>query len=257
MKVIQSTGNTTVKNWKKLQTRKGRNQQGKYLLEGWHLVREALTAGEKISEIMVTSTAFAQIDLQADLPQEAALFEISEEVAQKLSATPSPQGIFATVIIDENASLRPDQATGAWLFLDTVQDPGNVGTMVRTADAAGFAGVVLSHGSVDFYQPKLVRSMQGSQFHIQISQGDLSEWTAAFQANSYPVFGSELNEKARSYDKVGRHENFALVMGNEGNGLSSKMLQQTSLNLYIPLKGKAESLNVAVAAGIMMFALKA
>ncbi|GKS80500.1 23S rRNA methyltransferase [Ligilactobacillus pabuli] len=256
MKTIQSTGNQTVKNWKKLAAKKGRLKQEKYLLEGWHLVKEAIHANEKILEIMGTAEALAQEQLQIDLNQ-VDLYEISPEVAQQLSETPSPQGIFATVALKQTEAVLPTEITGSWLFLDTVQDPGNVGTMVRTADAAGFAGVVLSKGSVDMYQPKLVRAMQGSQFHIQIVQDDLAKWTTAFKAQGLPVFGSELNDQARSYDQVGRHEDFAVMMGNEGNGLSQEMLAATSMNLYIPIKGQAESLNVAVAAGILMFALKA
>lgn len=255
MKYIQSTGNQTVKTWKKLQTKKGRKKQGKYVLEGWHLLDEALKAHECISEIMVTSDALAQTQQQS-LPEEVDIYEISDEVAQQLSATPSPQGIFGVVAIDETKEMVPQKMSGAWLFLDTIQDPGNVGTMVRTADAAGFKGVVLSEGSVDIYQPKLVRSMQGSQFHIEVLEGDLSAWITAFKKNHFPVFGSELNEQARSYDEVGQHEDFALVMGNEGNGASQEILGQTSMNLYIPLKGQAESLNVAMAAGILMFALR-
>ncbi len=105
------------------------------------------------------------------------------------------------------------------------------------------------------YQPKVVRSMQGSQFHLQLITADLTTWVQAFKAKNYPVFGSELNKDARSYQEVGQHQNFALIMGNEGNGMSAELLQQTSLNLYIPIKGHAESLNVAVAAGILMFQL--
>ncbi|GEN47364.1 TrmH family RNA methyltransferase [Ligilactobacillus pobuzihii] len=257
MKYIQSTGNQSVKNWKKLQTKKGRSRQNKYLLEGWHLVNEAIKANKNILEIMATTTVFEQTSTQNLWPEEIERFEISDEVAHQLSATPSPQGVFATVSLDDELKISPTSATGAWLFLDTIQDPGNVGTMVRTADAAGFSGVVLSQGSVDMYQPKLVRSMQGSQFHIQLVEGDLREWTAAFKKNHFPVFGSELNEQARRYDQVGRHEDFALVMGNEGNGLSQEMLSETSMNLYIPLTGQAESLNVAIAAGILMFKLRA
>ncbi len=256
MKYIQSTGNQTVKNWKKLQSKKGREKQGKYLLEGWHLVKEAISANEDIAEIIGQPGELQKDVLQKNLPANVELIEISAEVAHQLSATPSPQGIFATIKLDEVPTVDPTSVSGAWLLLDTIQDPGNVGTMVRTADAAGFTGVVLSQGSVDLYQPKLVRAMQGSQFHTKIVQGDLQEWAQAFRKQHYPVFGSELNEKANSYDSVGRHQNFGLVMGNEGNGLSPEMLQATTMNLYIPLKGQAESLNVAVAAGILMFALR-
>lgn len=250
---ITSSSNQRVRDWKKLAQKKGRMRQGRYLLDGWHLVKEAVDSGQPVEEIMVTPD-FRHRD-ELEVPDGCDLIEISDNVARHLSETPSPQGIFAVVLLPENAVVKPSEAVGAWLFLDGVQDPGNIGTMVRTADACGFAGVVFGEGCADMYQPKVVRSMQGSQFHLTLCSGDLLEWTKTLKSRRIPVFGSELNEKARSYDQVGRHSDFALIMGNEGNGMSEELLKETSLNLYIPIKGRAESLNVAVAAGILMFGL--
>lgn len=252
MKEITSVSNPQVKAWKKLATKKGRQQSQTYLLDGWHLVKEALNSDEPIQKILVTPSFKYLADLEI-LP-EIQYFSISVSIAKHLSETKSPQGIFAEVAFDQT-TISPTTASGAWLLLDGVQDPGNIGTMVRTADAAGFSGVVFGPKTADMYQPKVVRSMQGSQFHLQLVTADLSTWIQAFKAKNYPVFGSELNKDARSYQEVGQHQNFALIMGNEGNGMSAELLQQTSLNLYIPIKGHAESLNVAVAAGILMFQL--
>ena len=145
--------------------------------------------------------------------------------------------------------------TRPWLLLDNVQDPGNIGTMVRTADAAGFAGVAFGTGTVDIHQPKVERSMQGSQFHLQLISTDLTALVAQLQAQGAPVYGSELNPQAAEYLDVDAPAAFGLIMGNEGNGMSPELLAQTDQNLYIPIKGQAESLNVAVAAGILMFGL--
>ncbi len=253
MDIITSSSNQRVKDWKKLSQKKARIRQKKYMLDGWHLVKEALDSGQPVEEIMLTQN-FRHRD-ELEVPDGCELIEISENVARHLSETPSPQGIFAVVNLPENAEVKPESAEGAWLFLDGVQDPGNIGTMVRTADACGFSGVVFGKGCADMYQPKVVRAMQGSQFHLTLCSGDLLEWTKDFKSRRIPVFGSELNDKARSYDQVGRHRNFALIMGNEGNGMSEDLLKETSLNLYIPIRGRAESLNVAVAAGILMFGL--
>lgn len=252
MKEITSVSNQQVKDWKKLATKKARQKENRYLLDGWHLVKEALKAKQPITKILVTPT-FKHID-ELELPTETELISISEQVAKQLSETKTPQGIFAEVQITQT-NIDPTKVSGAWLFLDGVQDPGNIGTMVRTADAAGFKGVVFGKNTADMYQPKVVRSMQGSQFHIDLVSADLLTWVDAFKAQAKPVFGSELNEAARSYDQVGRHQDFALIMGNEGNGMDPELLNKTSLNLYIPIKGHAESLNVAVAAGILMFQL--
>lgn len=252
MKIITAPANPNVKEWKKLSTKKGRLNQERYLLEGWHLVKEAFVAQAEILQVIVTNDFILpeQVDLE-----NLDVFQITPEIAKILSQTPSPQGIFVTVKLPK-AQLIPKQATGAWLFLDGVQDPGNIGTMVRTADAAGFSGVVFGENTADPYQPKVTRAMQGSQFHLHLVKASLIEWIDAFQAKNLPVFGTELNQDARSYDQVGQYSDFALIMGNEGNGMSFELLKQTSLNLYIPIKGQAESLNVAVAAGILMFKLK-
>lgn len=251
---LTSPSNQHVKDWVKLETKRGRKKQGKYLLDGWHLVKEALNSNESIIEIIYTQD-FKHLDEIPNLP-EVEKYEITPAIAHKLSDTPSPQGIFATIDLVKLHREDPEKVVGPWLLLDQVQDPGNIGTMVRTADAAGFSGVVFGNGTADLFQPKVVRAMQGGQFHISITSGDLSTWISAFKKRDFPVFGSELNKDAKSYDSVGKHENFALIMGNEGNGMQKKHLEQTSANLYIPIKGHAESLNVAVAAGVLMFQLR-
>lgn len=254
MKIITSVNNAKIKEWSKLKTKKGRQKQGMYLLDGWHLVKEAIRTREPIEAIMVQPD-FKHLQ-EIEVPEGADFIQLTDNVIKHLSDTQHPQGIMAVVRIPEEQKVDPEDVYGAWLFLDNVQDPGNVGTMVRTADAAGFSGIVLGEGTADIYNPKIVRSMQGSQFHLKMITSPLEPWIQAFKNQSKPVFGTELNPDARVYDQVGKHEDFALIMGNEGNGMSKELLKQTSLNLYIPIVGQAESLNVAVAAGILMFQLK-
>ncbi|EIW14074.1 rRNA methylase, SpoU family [Lactiplantibacillus pentosus KCA1] len=253
MEKINSLQNAHVKAWKKLQTKKGRKQQGQYLLDGWHLVNEAVKAHVAIQTLLITSK---QLATEPDLTHFPAVIEISEEVAKHISATVTPQGVFAVAtlpaVVDDLAQL---DLTRPWLLLDNVQDPGNIGTMVRTADAAGFAGVAFGTGTVDIHQPKVERSMQGSQFHLQLISTDLTALVAQLQSQGAPVYGSELNPQAAQYLDVNAPTTFGLIMGNEGNGMSQELLAQTDQNLYIPIKGQAESLNVAVAAGILMFGL--
>lgn len=252
MKSITSTSNQLVKDWKKLSTKKGRQKQQKYLIEGWHLVQEAYLAQAKILQIIVTDDFLwpEALDLTG-----IDLIQITAQIAKSLSQTPSPQGIFAVVAL-QNTQISPAQACGAWIFLDGLQDPGNIGTIVRTADAAGFTGVVFGENTADIYQPKVLRAMQGSQFHLTLLKGDLLAWTKSFKEQGKSVYGTQLDDQAKSYLEVDSSTEFALIMGNEGNGMSAALLEETSLNLYIPMQGKAESLNVAVAAGILMFALK-
>lgn len=254
MRVITSTNNPQVKAWYKLKSKKGRMSQKKYLLDGWHLVKEAIRTHEPIETIMVIPD-FKHLQ-EITVPEDTDMVEITDNVVKHLGDTMHPQGILAVVKIPDEQVIDPKDATGAWLFMDNVQDPGNIGTMVRTADAAGFNGVVLGEGTADIYNSKIVRSMQGSQFHLKMVTAPLEPWIKEFKAQKRPVFGTELNVAARPYDQVGKHTDFALIMGNEGNGMRHDLLKQTSLNLYIPIIGKAESLNVAIAAGILMFQLK-
>lgn len=143
-----------------------------------------------------------------------------------------------------------------FLLMDAVQDPGNVGTIIRTADAAGFDAVILGRGSADLYNPKVIRSTQGSHFHIAVIEADLSEWLFRLHDEEIPVYGAFLDETAASYDQISRKDSFAIMVGNEGNGISKDLEQHIQHKVYIPIYGKSESLNVAVAAGILMYALR-
>lgn len=247
---IRSVKNNRVKEWKKLMTRKGRKKAGQYILEGFHLVEEALLHGAPIDTLIISEEA--DVSNLGAFPEEKAVY-VSEDVAVYLAETGTTQGVFA--IVDIPSPEEVSEIKGAYLLLDAVQDPGNVGTMIRTADAAGFTGVVLGEGTADLYNDKTLRSTQGSHFHLDVRQGDLGEWIRAFQSHGYPVYGTALDEKASSYQHIRPNGPFALIMGNEGQGVRSEILEMTDKNLYIPIKGQAESLNVAVAAGILMFHL--
>lgn len=250
---ITSGQNKRVKQWRALTSKKGRRATQSYLLEGWHLVQEALKVELPLTAIMGTAEQLAAHE--AAFPATVDVFELTDSIAQTLGDTSTPQGIFATAPIPDETAIDPATATGTWLFLDHVQDPGNIGTMVRTADAAGLTGVVLGLGSASRFLPKVLRSMQGSQFHVQLVEGDLHDWISAFTRRQLPVYGTNLDPQAKDYRDVAPLSAGAIVMGNEGNGMAPDLQQLTTRNLYIPIKGQAESLNVAVAAGIVMFRL--
>jgi RNA methyltransferase, TrmH family len=127
--------------------------------------------------------------------------------------------------------------------------------MIRTADAAGIDAVVVGRGSVDIYNSKVLRSAQGSHFHLPIIRGDLHEWMDKLQEKNIPVYGTAL-EGASAYTDISTGDSFALIVGNEGNGVGKDILSSTTANLYIPIYGKSESLNVAVATGILLYYLK-
>ncbi|WP_367342207.1 TrmH family RNA methyltransferase [Limosilactobacillus sp.] len=249
---LKSVHNQHVKNWKKLATKKFRRQTNRYLLDGWHLVNEALHNGAQVEQLIGTA---AELDKHSDIVSLVdEVYEVTPEIIKHITETVSPQGICAVAELPATYGI-PSEINGAWLMLDSVQDPGNVGTMVRTADAAGFAGVVVNEKTADIFSPKVVRSMQGSQFHLRLFNGDLKKWIGDFNKIKAPVYGTELNPQARNFREVQTPETFALIMGNEGNGMDKDLLELTDQNLYIPMRGRAESLNVAVSAGILMFEL--
>lgn len=253
MERILSNQNSRVKSWAKLATRKGRMENRTYLLDGWHLVQEAIKASAKFHAIMATPEQMAEH--LPDVPHGVPAFEISPEVAKHIAGTNTPQGIFAEISLPDKTFDPSYVFDGMWLLLDQIQDPGNVGTLIRTADAAGFKGVVLGEGTADAFAPKVVRAMQGSQFHLEVLHGNLMSWLDALTQNGLPVYGSELNSEAKSFRDVQPASQFALIVGNEGQGMNPDLAAKTAANLYIPLSGQAESLNVAVAGGVLMFHL--
>lgn len=252
MEYISSAKNEHIKAAKKLTVKKYQKQAGAYLLEGWHLVEEAINAGITPKRIYATNKYLAERLLK---PLYEITTEISEEVAKHLAETETPQGIFA--ILPLAAEKLDAPLAGQYLLLDQIQDPGNVGTLVRTADAAGIKTVVFGGGTADAHNPKVLRAMQGSQFHVKIVATPLPTLVKKLQQAGIPVYGSELNANAKPYREVAPSDQFALIVGNEGNGMAKELLNATDANLYIPIKGRAESLNVAIAGAVIMFHLTA
>ena len=246
MTIITSKANSVVKNAKKLHQKKYRKSA--YLIEGWHLFEEAVQAGVRIEKIFALESYQDQL---AAFPQTV---WVSEDILRDLADTQTPQGIVA-VIQKEEVGL-PDLHQGKYLFLEDVQDPGNVGTMIRTADAAGFTGVIVSDKSADIYSLKTLRSMQGSHFHLPIYRMPLVSFVEEAKKSNLPILATTLSRESKDYRELSSLENFVLVMGNEGQGISSVMAESADQLVHIGMKGRAESLNVAVAAGILMFSLR-
>jgi len=243
MTIITSKANSVVKNAKKLHQKKYRKSA--YLIEGWHLFEEAVQAGVTIEKIFALESYRDQL---ATFPQ---TIWVSEEILLDLADAQTPQGIVA-VIQKEEVGL-PELHQGKYLFLEDVQDPGNVGTMIRTADAAGFTGVIVSDKSADIYSLKTLRSMQGSHFHLPIYRMPLVSFVEEAKKSNLPILATTLSRESKDYRELSSLENFVLVMGNEGQGISSVMAESADQLVHIGMKGRAESLNVAVAAGILMF----
>ncbi|MCG7335444.1 RNA methyltransferase [Sporosarcina sp. ACRSM] len=250
MKRIESPQNALVKHWKKLvTTRKERDKSEEFLVEGFHLVEEAL----KREGIVLTLMVREDIEVPAHWSTENVhIVEINNAVAKEISETEHTQGVYAHCRQPQHA----EEEVANWkklLLVDAVQDPGNVGTMIRTADAAGMDAVILGKGSADPYNPKTVRSAQGSHFNIPVVKGDLFEWVSQLKTVGIRVLGTGL-QNAVNHFEIEPQAAFAVIVGNEGSGVDPELLETADETVKIPMYGKAESLNVAVATGILLYA---
>lgn len=253
MELIQSIQNAKVKDWAKLLTKKGREKEQSYLVEGPHLVEEAIKGQADIQALLMTENYIRSQTVDSYIAQHpSCCFQVSEQVLHKLSDTETPQGVLA-VIRMKKWSLAPLlEGNRLLLLLDALQDPGNLGTMIRTADAAGVDGIILGKGTVDLYNPKVVRSTMGSIFHLPMVQDDLVQVCGYLVEHKFNLAATSL-EGAVPYDEASYTGPTAIVIGNEGNGVSQDILSRCHSKVKIPIYGQAESLNAAVAAAIMMY----
>ena len=246
--------NPVVKAAAELKQKKYRTQNGLYLAEGLRTAEEAVAykAVETLFYVATDDERTMRL-LEDAAAQNIKLVCVSENVMKKIADTETPQGIIAVCKMRQ-PKLENLLASGKMLLvLDRVGDPGNIGTMLRTADAAGIGGLVLLKGCADIYAPKTVRSSMGSLFHIPVLSGvSEQEFISAAKKAGYDLLVTCLDGADNLYkaDLSGR---IAFVMGNEAGGVSESLLEKADKRVYIPMAGRAESLNVAMAAGIVMF----
>lgn len=251
MQQISSVNNKTIKDLAKLNKKKYREDTGMYIIEGFHLIEEALQAGRKFQYLLGPDEALNKVEeYGVDLSSKSVIL-INKAITRHLSSTKNSQEIFMVLKIDQPKEFPFNY--GKWVLLDNLADPGNVGTIIRTADAAGFDGVVLSPESVDLYNPKTQRAMQGSQFHIELIKQDLTSVITTLKSYDIPVYASMLDKSAKELPDFEKVPQLGLVIGNEAHGVSDFIAKLSDEKLYIPIKGQAESLNAAVAAGIMIY----
>ena len=244
MQQISSVNNKTIKDLAKLNKKKYREDTGMYIIEGFHLIEEALQAGRKFQYLLGTDEALNKVEeYGVDLSSKSVIL-INKAITRHLSSTKNSQEIFMVLKIDQPKEFPFNY--GKWVLLDNLADPGNVGTIIRTADAAGFDGVVLSPESVDLYNPKTQRAMQGSQFHIELIKQDLTSVITTLKSYDIPVYASMLDKSAKELPDFEKVPQLGLVIGNEAHGVSDFIAKLSDEKLYIPIKGQAESLNGSV-----------
>lgn len=245
MTIISSAQNAVFKYIKSLQDKKYRNKYKEYTVEGIKSVHDALNSDKEVKRVILSDT----FNSDTDFGVETNIF--SEALFKRLCDTNSPQGIMAVIAMDDTKDFVIDPAK-SYIYCDGINDPGNLGTIIRTADAAGFDGVLLSAGTVDLYNPKVVRASMGSFFNIEIVNNLDISFLEYCSNNGFTLYGGALGQNTIDYRSADMTVPSIIVVGNEANGIS-KQVQELCRCVKIPIVGKAESLNAAVAAAILMY----
>ena len=263
MQFISSTSNEKIKRIALYsQKASARKEDGVFIAEGTKLVIES--PGEMVREIFVSESCLQELEsekgnlwekfneLRSSLPDEAVI-KVSDHVFEKISSQKSPQGMLAVL---RTLSYKKEDITKGVpliLILEDIQDPGNVGTIFRTAEAAGVTGILISEGCADPLSPKVVRSTMGAIFRMPfVITEDLASSVRELESEGISCYAARL-DAASEYDKCDLTAPAALLIGNEGNGLSEEVTKAASKGIYIPMSGKTESLNAAVSAAILSY----
>jgi len=252
--LITSKDNDTIKFLKKLKDKKYRDQENAYIIEGAKLIKEAIQENIKIKMVILCDGCSAENAIDSDLKYEIAKYEcicVSEKIFLGLTNVVNPQGILAVVEKNNNTN-EIDYNDNLFLILDDLQDPGNMGTILRTADSINLKQIIVSKGSADVYNPKVVRSTMGAIFRIKVIESDdLSKTIKEMKKHKIKVAATSLQTDKSIYDI--NYEKTAIVIGNEANGVSNEVLELADEKVKIPMPGKTESLNASVATAIILY----
>ncbi len=240
MKFITSSENKTYKEIKKLSQHSHRERQGLFIAEGERIVRDAMQGGF-VRQIIISE------DYKGEISEQFEVFCFSNKLFNSLSDTKTTQGIAA--VCEIKRYLACDLLGGLVVICDGVADPGNLGTIIRTAECAGAGGVFLLEGCADPYNPKTVRSTMGSIFRVPVCYIEADELSLF---KDYDVAAAVLDGSKDLYD-IKFNAKTAVIIGSEAHGVSARVSEYANIRLKIPMQGGAESLNASVAAGIIMY----
>ncbi len=255
MKELTSLKNPVVQAARALDTAKERTRQGAFLCDGEHMAGEALTVcPERVRTLFVEQGCEERFAaLLAKAPQGAVVYTVPRNVMAAISQVKTPQGIAAVVALPESVPLQGQQ--GRLMLLENVQDPGNVGTILRTLDAAGFSGCILTPGCADPYAPKALRATMGSALRIPITfMEDAPSAVEALNRRGYATIAASLDGEP-FYERESLGEKVCVLIGNEGQGLTREAQQACTHRYKLPMRGGSESLNAGIAAAVMMYDL--
>lgn len=236
--LIESVDNKKIKELRKLKTKKYRDEEKRFLVEGIHLVKEAYDSGN-LEEVLLLEGD--------DIDFNAPVTYVSEAVMKSLSDLETPYNIIGI------CNYPKDKKIGnKILMLDEIQDPGNLGTIIRSSVAFDIDTIILSKNTVDVYNSKVLRGCQGMNFHINIIRDDLVDKVNKLKKEGYKIYTTDVND-GKELKSIKSPDKYVIIMGNEGKGVSFELSELSDERIYINMNDNCESLNVAVATSIILY----
>ena len=255
---VTSKDNQWVKEWRRLNdSAKYRRETGLFAIEGARLCGDAARSGVELKAVLYTASALAVYGnvVEPLLAAADTAVEISPELSRHMSDTINPQGVFCIAkMLDNSLIIDKINIIGTYSALEDIQDPGNMGTVIRTAEALGIDGILLSDGCCDIYNPKVLRASMGGVFRMPLMQvGDMAQAVVALQEKGLTAFACVVDADATPITDAGMGQGSVALIGNEGNGLRADTVAVCKQRVTIPMTGRAESLNASMAAGIILW----
>lgn len=252
--IITSKDNETIKHIRKLKEKKYRDEFGEYLVEGIKLINEAIEEEQNVKTIIVCDNCNKTEAINQSSMYEVAKHKcvyVDEKVFNTITEVQNPQGILA-VVGKQNKEKEIDYSEDMIVILDDIQDPGNLGTILRTVDSVGLKQIIVSKKSGDVFNSKVVRSTMGAIFRVNVIESDnLVETIKQIKKHKFEVVSTSLDTDKSMYDI--EYKKTAIVIGNEANGVSKEIQEMSDKKIKIPMLGKTESLNASVATGIVLY----
>ncbi len=237
---ITSLDNKRVKYWLKLKDKKYRDEENKFLVEGDHLVLYALKSG-LVEEIVALDYSYEKENIP--------FYLVNDRIMKKLTSQVTISKVIAVC-----TKIPSSKIVGNVLILDNIQDPGNLGTMIRSALAFNFTTIILSNDTVDLYNEKVIRASEGMLFHLNFLKGDLKTILKDLKSDNYTIYGTDV-KKGTSLKDILKNEKIGIIIGNEGAGMKEELKGYCDNLINIPLNKACESLNAGIAASIIMYEL--
>lgn len=254
MQVISSKENEFIKHIKKLKEKKYRDISKEYVIEGIKLIKEAIEEKVNIKQIVICDNCENSSIIPKELMYEIAKYEciyVTEKIFKSITGVDTPQGILAIIEIN-NKDTQINYEEDIIVALDDIQDPGNLGTILRTVDSIGLSQILVSKGTADCYNPKVVRSTMGAIFRVKIIEcDDLEKTLKEIKKHKFELVVTSLQTNNSIYDI--NYDKKVIIIGNEANGVKQSIQDIADKKVKIPMMGKTESLNASVATGIILY----